>query len=218
MDAMDFTMDEAQANHHPPSNSHRHQCQPSQPPSNSTSFSPHTRDNQHYDPVYDSGAWYQANNAPTRAPYPAPDNIHWGGNSFLPAPSWQGQGLGDGQHSGGQDPTTFRQSRFMGVPWNEMRGFDPSPFAFNPYTSPLNNGSSESASNGPTAAPAVTSSNPQAPSTYGQEARSVRMSFLSPFERAPSSSKSSHERNPSRVSCSRCLDRLPTFWILGHRC
>lgn len=174
MDPMDFTMDEAQATHHSSSAAHRHQCQPSQPSSNPNSFSPHTRDSQHYDPVYDSGTWYQANNAQGRAPYAAPENLHWSVSPFLPVPNWQGQGQGlaDGQHSGGQDSTTFRQSRFMGVPWNEMRGFDPSPYGFNPYTSPLNNNSSESAS-GPTPASASIANSPQAASTYSQEARSV---------------------------------------------
>jgi hypothetical protein len=183
MDPMDYTMDEAQANHHSPNAAHRHQCQPSQPSSTANSFGgPHTRDGQHYDPVYDSSAWYHANNVPSRAPYNAPENVHWGASPFLPAPNWQGQGLADGHHSGG--PTTFRQSRFMGVPWNDMPAFDPSPFGFNSYASPLNSNATSAEASGGQASAAT---NPHVPS-YSHEghARSVWTSFLSTFE-CPSS-------------------------------
>jgi hypothetical protein len=182
MDPMDFTMDEAQAHHSP--SAHRHQCQPSQP-SNVNPFAPHTRDGHPYDPVYDSSSWYQANSVPSRAGYTAPD-VHWGVNPYLPVPNWQGQvqGLPDGQHPGGQDPTgTFRPSRYMGgQPWNEMRPFDPSPFGFNSYGSPLNgnSNSSESASGGSTQTPSAAAGSPHVPSTYGQEshARSVWMNLF----------------------------------------
>jgi hypothetical protein len=181
MDPMDFTMDEAQASHQPPHAAHRHQCQPSQSSSSANSFTPHTRDSQHYDPVYDSSSgWYQANNtnAASRPSYTAPENIpHWGISPYLPVPSWQGQGLADVQHSGSQvqDSSTFsRQSRFMGMPWNEMRGFDSSPFGYNSYTSPLNstNTSSESTSGGISAqTSAVPAISPHIPSTYAHEAQ-----------------------------------------------
>jgi hypothetical protein len=182
-------MDEAQASYQPPNTGHRHQCQPSQPSSNANSFTPHTRDGQHYDPVYDSSGWYQTNNtnAPSRPLYTAPENIpHWGVSPFLPVSSWQSQGLADAQHSGsqGQDPSAFRQSRFMGVPWNEMRGFDPSPFGYNTYTGPLNsnNTPSESASAGGGISAqnsAFPASSSHVPSTYAQEAhlRSVQQAF-----------------------------------------
>jgi len=169
-------MDEA--SHHSPS-AHRHQCQPSQSSSSANPFAPHARDGHPYDPVYDSGSWYQANNGPSRAGYTVPENVPWGVSPFLPAPNWQGQSVADG-HSGGQEPSTFRPSRYMGVPWNEMRPFDASPFGFNSYGSPMsnNNSSSESApgASGATAASAST----RLPSTYGQEAhaRSVCIAFF----------------------------------------
>lgn len=183
MDPMDFTMDEAQASHHSPNAAHRHQCQPSQS-SNTNSFgSPHIRDGPPYDPVYDSSTWYHANNVPSRGPYNAPEHVHWGASPFLPTPNWQSHGLAE--HSGGQDPTAFRQSRFMGMPWNEMRAFDPPGFGFNSYTSPPNSNNATSDSTGGSAQAAT---GPRVPSTYGQEAhaRSVR-SFSSPPFQCPAS-------------------------------
>ncbi|KAE9381741.1 hypothetical protein N431DRAFT_440567 [Stipitochalara longipes BDJ] len=179
MDPMDFTMDEA--SHHSP-NTHRHQCQPSQSSPNANPFAPHARDGHPYDPVYDSSSWYQTNNVPSRAGYAAPENVQWGVSSFLPAPNWQGQGVAEG-HSGGQEPSTFRQSRYMGVPWNEMRAFDASPFGFNSYGSPMNsnNSASESApgASAQASAAAAAAASPRLPSTYGQEAhaRSVQHAF-----------------------------------------
>jgi hypothetical protein len=173
MDPMDFTMDEAQASHHSPNAAHRHQCQPSQS-SNSNSFgSPHIRNGPPYDPVYDSSAWYHANNVPSRGPYNAPEHVHWGASPFLPTPNWQSHGLAE--HSG-QDPTAFRQSRFMGMPWNEMRAFDPPGFGFNSYTSPPNSNNATSDSTGGSAQAAT---GPRVPSTYGQEAhaRSAQHAF-----------------------------------------
>ena len=177
-------MDEA--THHSPDAAHRHQCQPSQSSSNPNPFAPHTRDGHHYDPVYDSSSWYQ-HHVPSRAAYTSAENVQWGVSPFLPIPSWQSQGIAEG-HSGSQDPTaTFRQSRYMGgLPWNEMRTFDPSPFAFNPpYNGPLNsnNNSSESASSASVQTSAAAGT-PQVPPTYGQDAhtRSVWMSFLSTFD------------------------------------
>lgn len=178
-------MDEAQASHPPPNAALRHQCQPPHLSSNTNAFTPHTREGHHYDPVYDSTGWYQANNtnSTSRPPYTPPENIpQWGGNSFLPIPNWQT--LGDAHHSGGQsqDPSAFRQSRFMGVPWNESRAFDQVPFGYNPYTSPMNsnNPSSESATGGSAAqASAGPASSSHMPSTYAQEAhlRSVQQAF-----------------------------------------
>lgn len=219
MDPMDFTMDEAQAHHSP--SAHRHQCQPSQP-SNANPFAPHTRDGHPYDPVYDSSSWYQTNNVPSRAGYTAPD-VHWGVSPYLPVPNWsgpgQGQGLADGQHSGSQDPTgTFRQSRYMGgVPWNEMRAFDPSPFGFNSYGGPLNSGNSPSEStSGGSAQASAAAGTPHAPSTYGQEphARSVWMSFLSTFAEFPTcfrTSKSKCASSSWTLKIQKCLDFLGTF-------
>lgn len=184
MDPMDFTMDEAQVSRQPPNTTPRHQCQTPQH-SSTNAFASHARDSHHYDPVYDSTGWYQANsaNATSRPPYTAPENLPpWGGNSFLPIPSWQG--LADGQQPGGQsqDPSAFRQSRFMGMPWNEARGFDSLSFGYNPYTSPLNNNnpSSESVTGGTSSqASAGLASSSHMPPTYAQEAhlRSVQQAF-----------------------------------------
>lgn len=182
-------MDEAQASHHSPNAAHRHQCQPSQS-SNSNSFgSPHIRDGPPYDPVYDSSAWYHANNVPSRGPYNAPEHVHWGASPFLPTPNWQSHSLAE--HSGGQDPTAFRQSRFMGMPWNEMRAFDPPGFGFNSHTGPLNSNNATSDSTG---GPPQAATGPRVPSNYGQEAhaRSVR-SFSFPQFQCPASLGASNQ-------------------------
>lgn len=134
MDPMDFTMDDS-SNVLAGSTLRYHQCQ--QPPSqshqqtNGSNFAPHgpsqARENQHYDPVHESSAWYQHNHSnftPRPPTYPASQSLsQW---SSIPQTESAGHNWSHfaEMERRNQDYNSLDYRRSF-IPWsNDSRAFD----------------------------------------------------------------------------------------------
>jgi hypothetical protein len=224
MDPMDYTMDDQQS---PPANA-AHNCQyqhqqqqQRQHLQNPGSFTQHSRDAHHYDPVHNTESWYGPNGpgAQSRPVYAGMQNIsHWGQNPYGPIPNWQG--LGEA-HAGtrGPDIRGYRQHpSFMGMgsPWGEPRSYESLPFGYFPIHS---NGLPEPSNpvRSSFTAPMPTSANPMPPqnSSALQPDNTQRSNPSRPSQDTSVSDHLSALRSAARREerASRCLLVL----LLGYR-
>ena len=131
-DPMDYTMDDGHGQPAQITNAAQCQYQPHQAP-NSTTFTSHSRDAHHYDPVHNTESWHgSGNGSQSRLSPPYAGTINT--SQWTAPPSYGWQGFGEA-HRGSQGPDAVYQqpSGLMGTshsPWAEPRAYEPHPTSF----------------------------------------------------------------------------------------